>query len=180
MKRKTNKLRKDWNKGIIKNKITVPIKDNMMNDVRPFLSDRNPLTTNPIINPVTVNDNDKPETDVDTPNSSINIGINGCTAYKEAKIKKEAKNKASTILQKWKSLILYFWLCMISRPSFLALFSTSLLIFLFNYVVVRYSIRCVTEDNVSNCLIPSIICCCWALESALVRCMNLLDRKSVV
>src|SRR5699024_9103380 len=102
--RKINKIKKESVKEITRKGRTDPINENLINTVLPFRSDKNPKITSPAIRPMIVSDMERLDIDTDTLNASTKTGDNGCTAYKPAKIKKDANARLQVIFQKDASL----------------------------------------------------------------------------
>src|SRR5699024_138455 len=98
--RSTSKIRKESIIGNTRKGTTEPAKENLINSVRPYRSERKPSTINPMINPIIVSDNAKLDSETDTLNSSTKTGRSGCTAYIQAKIKNDASAKHKVIFQK--------------------------------------------------------------------------------
>src|SRR5699024_6460786 len=93
-------MRKESANGMMKNGITDPNKDSLINTVRPIRSDKIPKMMRPIINPIIVNDKVRLASDGDTENSFTNTGRSGCTAFMAAKVKN------NTLPRNW--VIFYF------------------------------------------------------------------------
>src|SRR5699024_5669338 len=99
-RRSPSKMRKESANGMMKNGITDPNKDSLINTVRPIRSDKIPKMMRPIINPIIVNDKVRLASDGDTENSFTNTGRSGCTAYMDAKVKNDPIPRQSVIFQK--------------------------------------------------------------------------------